>query len=221
VSSEKWAVAAIEVMLIVSVCLLAGCAGSPAQKPAQIVTPDSTTAATLKDLQAQTVSLAQQNTAIINAIQKSAQDADQFRTEVKGSVASLTQNQFRFDSWWATVSQRIRPRLLGFGGFDAVVPAPGNDTVVGKPDGSVGGAGPADGGRASPVQVRKGPTMWELLIAFVLGAIASQVFAALEPQVEAKLAAEETSIYGSFIKLVHGTWAFIFGKKKTATPPKA
>ena len=79
------------VFVVCVVANIAGCSSAPAQKPTQTVAPDSTTASSLKDVQAQVVSLAQQNTAIINAIQKSAQDTDQFRDQVKGSIASLTQ----------------------------------------------------------------------------------------------------------------------------------
>lgn len=101
------------VVLVVLVVVNAGCSSAPAQKPIQTVAPDSTTASTLKDVQAQVLSLAQQNTAIINAIQKSSQDTDQFRDQVKGSIASLTQVQFRFESWLAEASGRWRLRVLG------------------------------------------------------------------------------------------------------------
>jgi hypothetical protein len=199
----------------------AGCATSPAQKPSQVVAPDSTTAATLKDLQAQTVSLAQQNTAIINAIQKSAQDNDQFRTEVKGGLASLTQNQFRSQSWLAEVSDGWRMRVLGI----SPAPAPGEagpqlvDGHTGLGDGALPDARSAGAGADAKVAVlRKGDrSMFWLIVAFVLGILVSQVFAALEPQVEAKIQSEEQSLYVLMLKLVHGAWAMLFGKAK-ATP---
>ncbi len=62
--------------------------------------------------------------------------------------------------------------------------------------------------------------MFWLIVAFVAGVIVSQVFEALEPAVQAKATAEEQSIYGSIIKLIHGAWSFVFGgKKKTAVAP--
>jgi hypothetical protein len=198
--------------------LLSACAGSPSQKPTQTVAPDSTTAAALKDVQAQTVALAQQNTAIINAIQKSAQDADQFRTETKGGIASLTQNQFRIESWWSNVSKRLRPRLLGFGGFDAVVLAAGNNSDLGKPGSSARSSGPDNIGNSSLVQVKKGPTVLELFIAFVLGVVAASVFAALDQNLAAKIEIGEAGIIDMILGILTSLWAKIFGKKKTATP---
>ena len=59
--------------------------------------------------------------------------------------------------------------------------------------------------------------MWELLIAFVLGVIACQIFEALEPAVQAKATAEEASIYGWIVQAIHTIWAKIFGKKKAAS----
>jgi len=155
---ERGVIAGIEIALIVMVCLLAagalaplGCAGSPVQKPTQTIAPDSATAAKLSDVQAQVLTLAQQNTAIINAIQKSAQDADQFRTEVKGSVASLTQNQFRIESWlakgtdhWYGLWPRFRPDAGGVCGVSPVDAGHAGGDVVGKPD-SVPGIGNGHG----------------------------------------------------------------------------
>ena len=231
---ERGVIAGIEIALIVMVCLLAagalaplGCAGSPVQKPTQTIAPDSATAAKLSDVQAQVLTLAQQNTAIINAIQKSAQDADAFRTETKGSIASLTQNQFWIESWMADSSAHWVVRAAGVDTF----PRPGalsDDHLVGVggdvPRGDlphVGAAGAGTDGK--PVAVKKkGPSMFWLIVAFVLGVIVSQVFEALEPAVQAKASAEEKSLYGSVISLVHGAWSFIFGgKKKTAVVAQA
>ena len=211
-----------------------GCAGSPAQKATQTVAPDSATASTLKNVQAQIVSLSQQNTAIINAIQKSAQDNDTFRNEVKGSIASLTQVQFRFESWLAEVSDGWRLRVLGCAPYHPAGQA-GPELVDGSdrernPAGSdarsAGAGADAKGpvlkeGRAGAPK-KGGPSMFWLIVAFVTGVIASQIFEALEPAVQAKATAEEESIYGRIIKLLHGAWSAIFGgkkKKAAATPP--
>ncbi len=210
--------------IVLAACVLAfvvGCSTAPVQKPTQTIAPDSTTAAALRDVQAQTVALAQQNTAIINAIQKSAQDADQFRTEVKGAVSNMTQNQFRFESWWATVSARLRPRLLGFSGFTAVEVPAGVHNELGKPD-NAGGAGGADGvGNPTPVQVKKGPSMLELLIAFILGAVALSVVSAEFPAIAATVEAKEGGIIAWVVGIIKALWQMIFGKKAAVAAPPA
>jgi hypothetical protein len=159
--------------------VMIGCGSSPAQKPAQTIAPASSESAALKDVQAQVVSLAQQNTAIVNAIQKSAQDANQFRTEVKGGIASLTQNQFRIGQWVAEASRLYRLRLLGPG------PVENLDSVLG--DGSVvrgvdvpradrgSGVRSAIPGSDAQAPVKWRPSMLQLIVAFLLGALLSSV----------------------------------------------
>lgn len=205
--------------------VMAGCGTAPVQKPTQTIAPDSTTAAALKDVQAQTVALAQQNTAIINAIQKSAQDADQFRTEVKGSVASLTQNQFRLDSWWAEVSARVRPRVLGFGGFHLVGADEATSGLAGEPGSSGVGGVPALGGNAHPVSVKsKGgeKPMWTyIVVAFIfllIGVAGTEVFDIYEAKYAQIIETREHSILTWIVGLIHNFVALFVGKKKTAAP---
>jgi hypothetical protein len=175
--------AAAWVSLCVSAVILVGCSTAPVQKPTQTVAPDSSAAASLKDVQAQVVKLSQQNETIINAVQKSAQDADAFRLETKGGIASLTQCQFRLESWLAEASDGDRVRSLGIVPY----PAPGQagpQLVVGpdrRPGGAVPDARSAGAGADAEKPVLSGqwpvasdrkwrPTMLELLIAFIVGA---------------------------------------------------
>jgi len=172
---------------VIALLILAGCSSAPVQKPTQTVAPDSTTASTLKGVQAQVLSLAQQNTAIINAIQKSAQDNDQFRDQVKGDIASLTQVQFRLESWLAEASGRWRLRMLGCPPYRPAGQA-GPELVVGPdrvrnpsgPDARSAGAGadakvPVLTRSTGSGQKKWRPTMLELTIAFLLGALLSSV----------------------------------------------
>jgi hypothetical protein len=200
---------------------LSACAGKPAQKPAQTIAPDSATVSSLKDVQASVLSLAQQNTAIINAVQKSAQDADQFRTETKGGIASLTQNQFRLESWLAETTRHWRLRVLGVGAYPGPGALPGDQLVgvggdlPGHPGLVPGSAVPGAGGKAHGLE--KGPTMLELLIAFVLGVVAASVFAALESGMAATIATDEKGVILEAVAFVVKLWNKIFGKKAATT----
>lgn len=208
-----------------------GCSTAPVQKPTQTIAPASAESAALKDLQAQTVSLAQQNTAIINAIQKSAQDTDQFRTEVKGSLGALTQNQFRSESWLAEVSDGWRMRVLGISPAPAPLEA-GPQLVDGHPGldhGAVPDARGAGAGADAKVPVLKKwrPTMWTLivvaLVAFILGAVSLDIFDALDAKMAQVLATRTNSVLLVIVNLWHELFGLIFhGKKKApAAQPSA
>jgi hypothetical protein len=213
-------------------------------------------------VQAQVVSLAQQNTATINAIQKTQQNADAQIAKVAGNVDALTkvnaqtaadvgnvkaqvanisQNSFRLESWLAQNTDGWRIHWVGVDtyhpGDPADAPAPvqqgrGGD-VVGKPGGvpdgarNVRGGAAADSGRPVPdssrsaaAPIKKGGEhhMWYLIFGIVIGIIACQVFEALEPAAQAKATAEEESLYGLIVKVIHGAYGMIFGKKKTTAP---
>jgi hypothetical protein len=178
----------------------------------------------MKDVQAEMVSLAQQNTAIINAIQKSAQDADQFRTEAKGGIASLTQMQFRFESWLAENSDGWRMRVLGIDPFGAAGKAgpelvDGRDGVGGDRAGADAGSAGVGAGAEKPVLRKWRPTMWELVMAFVLGAVVVSVLAALEQPVAAKVEAKEAGVilYAAAAVISAYSWVkALFGKKAAA-----
>jgi hypothetical protein len=212
--------AVLGVLCAAAVMMAVGCSTAPVQRPTQTIAPDSTTDSSLRDVQAKVISLAQQNTAIINAIQKSAQDADTFRTETKGGIASLTQNQFRVESWLAETTRHWRLRVLGVSAYPDPGALSGNSGVgvggdlPGHP-GLVPGSAVPGADRENAVVKKGGPSVLTIIIAFVLGVLASQVFAALEPQVEAKINSEEQSVYVWILKIVHGAWAMIFGKAKT------
>lgn len=94
-------VAAI-VIVMCFVAALSGCAPTGnVQEPKQTVTTDPAVAQKLDGIQAAQVALDTKLTTVSTTIQKSAQDNDQFRNQVKGGIASLTQNQFRLESWLA------------------------------------------------------------------------------------------------------------------------
>ena len=230
--------AALGVLCASAVILAVGCSSAPAQKAAQTVAPDSTTASTLKDVQAQVLSLAQQNTAIINAIQKSSQDTDQFRDQVKGSIASLTQVQFRFESWLAEVSDSWRLRMLGCAPYRTAGEA-GPELVVGPdrvrdssgPDARSAAAGAdakgavlATDDRPSsmvnrPVKWR--PTMLQLIVAFLLGCVLSSVVLGILAALHQVLADHVLAKIGAIISWI---WAKLVGlialfKPKAAVPP--
>ena len=89
------------VVLGVALGMVMGCVSAPVQKPAQTIAPDTATAAKLDQVQTQVLALTKQNQQVINAVQKSAQDADQFRTQIGGQVSSLSQFQQRVEpSLW-------------------------------------------------------------------------------------------------------------------------
>lgn len=111
------------VLVALMVMALVGCPGGNNLKPSQVTTADPATTATLKDIQAQVVTLAQQNQTAITAIQKSQQDAQETKTQIgtlSGKmdstntklgnlsdsiggigkvVGNVSQNQFRIESW--------------------------------------------------------------------------------------------------------------------------
>jgi hypothetical protein len=58
--------------------------------------------------------------------------------------------------------------------------------------------------------------MLELLIAFVLGAVAASVFAALDQGFAAKAAKEEQGVILAVVAFIVSLWNKIFGKKATA-----
>jgi hypothetical protein len=218
--------------LVVSASLLAistgliGCAGSPVQKPMQTIAPDSATAAKLNDVQAQVLSLAQQNTAIINAVQKSAQDTDQFRTEVKGNLASLTQVQFRFESWLAEVSSGWRMRVLGCAPYLPAGKA-GPELVDGR-DGVRDSSG-ADARSAavgadqqSPVlKAEKGLTFMEkigwLVAGMIVATIGVSILASVFQGIAAKVEAKEDVILVDLVNFAKALLLKIgIGKKAAA-----
>ena len=213
-------------VLFVSFVVMTGCSSAPVQKPAQSIAPATTESAALKDVQAQVVTLAQQNTAIINAIQKSAQDTDQFRTEVKGGLASLTQNQFRIGQWVAEASRLYRLRLLGPGPVEDLDSLNGDGAVVrgaGLPRADSGtgvwGAVPRLDAQSPVTKWR--PTMLQLLVAFLLGALLSSVvlgiLAALHQVIAdhilAKVGVIVTWLWTKLLALI------ALFKPKPATPP--
>jgi hypothetical protein len=215
---------------------VAGCSTAPVQRPTQTIAPDSTTASTLKDVKDSVVNLAQQNTAIISAIQKSAQDTDQFRTEVKGGIASMTQNQFRFESWLAETSGGWRLRMFGVVPYRAagqagpeLVDGPGGVVHDSVPDARSAGAG-ADAkdsvlsGQWPVASDRKGgPTMLQLTVAFLLGALLSGVVLGILGALHQVLADHLLVKIGV---IVAWTWAKILAlvaafKPKPAAPAKS
>jgi hypothetical protein len=228
---RKWLSSIVSIASILSIVAVAGCSTAPAQKAAQTVAPDSTTASTLKDVQAQTLAIAQQNTEIINAIQKSTQNADAFQTSAKEGIASLTQNQFRLESWLAETTRHWRLRVLGVGAYPDPGALPG-DQLVGVASDLHGNSGPVPGSavpgadRKNPVvtrpggQEKGGPTVFELLIAFVLGVVAASVFAALDQGFAARAEAEEQGILLSIVAFIVKLWNKIFGKKAATTAAK-
>jgi len=241
---RRWTMPLV-VLVVCVVVNVAGCSSAPAQKATQTVAPDSTTASTLKDVQAQVLSLAQQNTAIINAIQKSSQDTDQFRDQVKGSIASLTQVQFRFESWLAEVSDGWRLRMLGCAPYRPAGQA-GPELVVGpdrvrdpaRPDARSAGAGTGgkdddvttDDGPSStaggPSSMVHGPTEWrptmlQLIVAFLLGCVLSSVVLGILAALHQVIADHVLAKIGVIISWL---WAKLVGlialfKPKTAAPP--
>jgi len=223
--AKQFGAGVLALMSVVMVAvMMGGCAGAPTQKAQQTVAPDSAAAAKLDQVQAQVLSLTQSNQQIVQAIQKSAQDADQFRTEVKGSVASLTQNQFRLESWWAEVSARYRARLLGFGGFRMVDDDQAAAGLAGKP--GVPGVRVALGDvRVHDSQVIRDwrPSVFELLIAFILGGVAVSCLMAFDPSLAAKVSTGEHGILAvieSAWNTVVGFVEGIFGIKRKAATPK-
>jgi hypothetical protein len=195
-------------LLFLALGAMIGCSSAPAQKPTQTVAPETATTAKLDKVSADILSLKQQNDLTLNAIQKSAQDADQFRNEVKGGIGSLTQMQFRLESWLAQASNARGVRDAGV----APYPAPGavrQDRLVGK-RGDLPGDSGVNGGRASagadaekPV-LKGGPTVLHLLTAFVLGALVPCVglllllrrHLAAITQYETRISALENQLFG-------------------------
>ena len=175
--SGKWKM--LLFVIFAAFVVMTGCTTAPAQKPAQTIAPASAEGASLKDVQATVLSLAQQNTAIINAVQKSAQDADVFRTETKGGIASLTQNQFRVGQWVVAASRLYRLRILGPGPVENLGVVNSDSAMVrgsGLPGADTGpGVRGAVPGADAQVSVKKGPTMLQLIVAFLLGAVLSSV----------------------------------------------
>ena len=217
------------VVLGVALGMIVGCASAPVQKPTQTIAPDSTTTAALKQVQDSVVSLAQQNTAIINAVQKSAQDADQFRTQIGGQVSSLSQFQQRVESWLA---EDVGGHWL----LGVRVPAyhPGGQAgpeLVDGPDRSavrpVSGARSAVDGAPSKGAVLKkgGLTLMEKLEWFVIGGIVFSLglsvlfgfFQAVGDAIETK----EHNVIVVIVNWIKAAWQRLFGKKSSAAPAAA
>jgi hypothetical protein len=197
---------------IVGVMLFVGCAGAPAQKAQQAVAPDSSAAAKLDDVRAQVLSLAQSNQQIVQAIQKTAQDSDQFRTETKAGIASLSQVQFRIESWLAeSVGGHwllgLRVPAYRAGGQAGPELVDGPDRGVVHPVSDSRGAGAGAGAEVAVLKKKGGPTVLELLIAFVLGGVAVSCLMAFDPSLAAKVSTGEHGI----LAVIESAWNTVVG----------
>lgn len=117
------------------------------------VDPKSTvvTKADLEKINADIVTVDLKTQNMMTTVNQMKQEADTFKAQIGGKVDSLTQNQFRFESWWAEVSARLRPRILGFGGFLPVVQAPRDNPELGKRSSPGGGSNTVSIGSRAPV----------------------------------------------------------------------
>jgi hypothetical protein len=167
----------IAFLAFVVVAIMAGCLGGPAQKldQTQKIAPDTSSAAKLNDVTAQTLAIAQQNTVAIQAIQKSQQNTDAQQAKIAGNldtmmkvnaatasdvgtvkagIANITQNQFRLESWLAESTDGWRVHCLGVDTYhpgnpaDAVAPViqGSGGNLVGKLGSVPDGAGNVRGG---------------------------------------------------------------------------
>jgi len=217
------------VVLGVALGMVMGCAGAPVQKPTQTIAPDTATAAKLDQVQAQVLALTQQNQQVINAVQKSAQDADQFRTQIGGQVSSLSQFQQRVESWLAEdvggrwlLGVRVPayhpggqagPELVDGRDRNAVHPVSGARSAV---DGA-----PSKGAVLNRDMKKGGLTLMEKLEWFVIGGIVFSLglsvlfgfFQAVGDAIEQK----EHNVVVIVVNWVRAAWQRLFGKK-TAAP---
>ena len=213
------------VVLGVALGMVMGCVSAPVQKPAQTIAPDTATAAKLDQVQTQVLALTQQNQQVINAVQKSAQDADQFRTQIGGQVSSLSQFQQRVESWLA---EDVGGHWL----LGVRVPAyhpggqAGPELVDGRDRGAVhpvsGARGAVDGAPSKSAVLKKGGlTLMEKLEWFVTGGIVFSLglsvlfgfFQAVGDAIETK----EHNVIVVIVNWIKAAWQRLFGKK-TAAP---
>ena len=217
------------VVLGVALGMVVGCASAPVQKPTQIIAPDTAPAAKLDQVQAQVLALTQQNQQVINAVQKSAQDADQFRTQIGGQVSSLSQFQQRVESWLA---EDVGGHWL----LGVRVPAyhpggqAGPELVDGRDRGAVhpvsGARSAVDGAPSEGAVLKKGGlTLMEKLEWFVIGGIVFSLglsvlfgfFQAVGDAIETK----EHNVIVVIVNWIKAAWQRLFGKKASAAPAAA
>ncbi|MGD1212380.1 MAG: hypothetical protein ABR973_13615 [Candidatus Acidiferrales bacterium] len=212
------------VVLGVALGMVVGCAGAPVQKPTQTIAPDTATAAKLDKVSADVLALTQQNQQVINAVQKSAQDADQFRTQIGGQVSSLSQFQQRVESWLA---EDVGGHWL----LGVRVPAyrpggqAGPELVDGRDRGAVhpvsGARGAVDGAPSKGAVLKKGGlALMEKLEWFVIGGIVFSLglsvlfgfFQAVGDAIETK----EHNVIVLIVNWVKAAWQRMLGKKAAA-----
>ncbi|MGD1002782.1 MAG: hypothetical protein ABSA67_19000 [Candidatus Brocadiia bacterium] len=213
------------VVLGVALGMVVGCAGAPVQKPTQTIAPDTATAAKLDKVSADVLALTQQNQQVINAVQKSAQDADLFRTQIGGQVSSLSQFQQRVESWLAEdVGGHwllgVRVPAYHPGGQAGPELVDGRDRNTVRP---VSGARSAVDGAPSKGAVLKkgGLTLMEKLEWFVIGGIVfslglSVLFGFCQAVGDA-IETKEHNVIVLIVNWVKAAWQRLFGKK-TAAP---
>jgi len=212
------------VVLGVALGMVVGCAGAPVQKPTQTIAPDTATAAKLDKVSADVLALTQQNQQVINAVQKSAQDADQFRTQIGGQVSSLSQFQQRVESWLAEdvgghwlLGVRVPAYRPGGQAGPELVDGPDRNAV--RP---VSGARSAVDGAPSKGAVLKkgGLALMEKLEWFVIGGIVFSLglsvlfgfFQAVGDAIETK----EHNVIVLIVNWVKAAWQRMLGKKAAA-----